>query len=106
MTPRQKLRKDLKASGAVAPLKALPHLYAPAEVKPQPVVQVLEFGGSWHPLAIQKMVNFFDGTRQLRHVFKRNGATCLEVAFRDGAQAQAFTLALQQGQFGGPLRQN
>lgn len=100
MNPRQKLRKELKDSGAVAPLAALPHLYAPTETKAQPVVQVLEFNGNWHPLAIQKMVNFFDGTRQLRQVFKANGNTCLEVEFRDGAQAQAFTLALQQGQFG------
>ena len=100
MNPHQKLRKELRESGAVAPLKALPHLYAPTETKPQEVIQVLEFGGNWHPLAIQKMVNFFDGTRQLRQIFKANGNTCLEVAFRDGAQAQAFTLALQQGAFG------
>lgn len=104
MNPRQKLRKLLDDSGAVIKPDALAKLYTPEPVKPEPVVQVLEFGGSWHPLAIQKMVNFFDASRQLRQVFKRNGQTCLEVAFADDAQAQAFTLALQQGQFGSPKR--
>jgi hypothetical protein len=104
MNPRQKLRKELNESGAVLKPDAFHKLYAPTEVKPEPVVQVLEFGGNWHPLAIQKMVNFFDGNRQLRQVFKANGNTCLEVAFHDAAQAQAFTMALQQGQFGGPRK--
>ena len=106
MTPRQKLKKTLDDSGAVLKPDAFHKLYAPAEVKPDPVVQVLEFGGNWHYLAIQKMINFFDGNRQLRQVFKRDGQTCLEVAFHDAAQAQAFTLALQQGQFGGPAKRN
>lgn len=104
MNPHQKLRKTLDDSGAVLKPDAFHKLYAPASVAPQSVVQVLEFGGNWHPLAIQKMVNFFDGNRQLKQVFKRDGQTCLEVEFRDSMQAQAFTMALQQGQFGGPKR--
>lgn len=81
-------------------MKLLPKLYTPSETPKQEVVQVLEFGNNWHPLAIQKMINFFDHTRQLKAVFKMNGNTCLQVAFVDNMQAQAFSLALQQGQFG------
>ena len=103
-TPKQRLRETLKGSGAVVPQHLLPLIHGPVEVKAPPVRQVLEFAGTWHPLAIQKMRNFFDQARQLRAVYHANGNTYLEVEFDNAQQAGAFETALRMGQFGNPKK--
>jgi hypothetical protein len=66
--------------------------------KPE-VVQTLEFSHRWHPLAVKRVMNFFDERGQLREVYYDSNGYKLTIAFTDDTQAQAFKLALELGHF-------
>lgn len=99
MTPKQKLRKLLKESGAVVPGHLAGALHNAPPAKPPPVIETLQFNAKWDVRAVEKMANYFEQRGQLRERYRANGCLHLVVAFTDNLQATAFKQALIEGEF-------